>query len=130
MKSRYGRHSSVSEMLYELAWSPLSQRRHEATLILFYKIINGLAEVLFEGILIDAHRGTRTKHNKKLRLIGHSSSSMVSHFPPELLVHGTGVLSPKPHNWQIFICGILNQNPMMPCLIINKNQNVFNAILI
>ena len=43
VKSMYGRHSSVSEMLDELGWPSLSQRRHETSLILFYKIINGLA---------------------------------------------------------------------------------------
>ena len=41
VKSRYTRYSSVSEMLDELGWLPLSQRRQEALLILFCKIING-----------------------------------------------------------------------------------------
>ena len=36
---------SVSDMLDVLGWTPLSQRRQEARLILFYKIINGLAQV-------------------------------------------------------------------------------------
>ena len=35
-------------MLDVLGWTPLSQRRQEARLILFYKIINGLAQVPFE----------------------------------------------------------------------------------
>ena len=70
----------VSEMLYELGWSPLSQSRHETRLILCYKIINGLAEVPFEGILIEAYKGIRTIQNKTLRQIGRSTSSMVSHF--------------------------------------------------
>ena len=41
-KSRYSRYSSVSDILDVLGWTPLSQRRQEARLILFYKIINGL----------------------------------------------------------------------------------------
>ena len=45
------------------AWTPLSQRRQEARLILFYKIINGLAQVPFEGVLDEAYKGTRRKHN-------------------------------------------------------------------
>ena len=70
VRSRYGRHSSVSEMLDELGWPPLSQRRHEVRLILIYKIINGLAEVPLEGVLIEAYnfiyyKDTRSKHNKK-----------------------------------------------------------------
>ena len=36
---------SVSDMFDVLGWTPVSQRRQEARLILFYKIINGLAQV-------------------------------------------------------------------------------------
>ena len=54
---------SVSDMLDVLGWTPLSQRRQEARLILFYKIINGLAQVPFEGVLVEAYKGTRrTQH--------------------------------------------------------------------
>ena len=42
----------------------------EAGLIVFYKIINGLAQVTFEGFLIEAYKGTRRKHNMKFRQIG------------------------------------------------------------
>ena len=41
VKSRYSRYSSVSDMLDVLGWTPLSERRQEARLILFYKMING-----------------------------------------------------------------------------------------
>ena len=37
-----------------MSWDALSQMRHEARVILFYKIINGLAEVPFEVIHIEA----------------------------------------------------------------------------
>ena len=68
--SRYSRYSSVSDMLDVLGWTPLSQRRQEARLILFYKIINGLAQ----GVLVEAYKGTRRKHNMKFRQIGHTTS--------------------------------------------------------
>ena len=55
-------------MLDVLGWTPLSQRRQEAQLILFYKIITGLAQVPFEGVLVEAYKGTRRKHNMKFRL--------------------------------------------------------------
>ena len=74
VKSRYSRYSSVSDMLDVLGWTPLSQRRQEARLILFYKIINGLAQVPFEGVLVEAYKGTRRKHNMKFRPIGHTTS--------------------------------------------------------
>ena len=71
---RYSRYSSVSDMLDVLGWTPLSQRRQEARLILFYKITNGLAQVPFEGVLVEAYKGTRRKHNMKRRQIGHTTS--------------------------------------------------------
>ena len=60
------RYSSVSDMLGELGWLTLSQRRQEARLTLFYIIISGLAQVPFEGVLIEAYKGTRRKHNMKV----------------------------------------------------------------
>ena len=67
LKNKYTRYSSVSDMLDELGWPPLSQTRQEAQLILFYKIINGLAQVPVEGVLIEAYKDTRRKHNIKFR---------------------------------------------------------------
>ena len=64
IKSRYGRYSSVSDMLDELGWPPLSQWRHNN--ILLYTISNGLAQVPFEDVLIEVYKGTRRKYNKKL----------------------------------------------------------------
>ena len=55
VKSRYSTYSSVSDMLDVLGWPPLSQRRPDARLILFYKLINGLAQVPFEGVLVEAY---------------------------------------------------------------------------
>ena len=52
VKSRYTRYSSVSDMLDELRWAPLSQRRQKAQLILFYKIINSLAQVPLKASLL------------------------------------------------------------------------------
>ena len=59
VKSRYTRYSSVSDMLDELGWPPLSQRRQVARLIMFYKIINGLAQVPFEGVPVEAYKDTK-----------------------------------------------------------------------
>ena len=65
-----------------LGWTPLSQRRQEARLILYYKIINSLAQVSFEGILVEAYKGTRKKHNMKFRQIGHTTSQYGQSFFP------------------------------------------------
>ena len=99
VKSRYSRYSSVSDMLDVLGWTPLSQRRQEARLILFYRIINSLAQVPFEGVHVKAYRGTIRKHNMKFRQIGHTTIQYGQSFFLKLLVHGTGLLSMKLHHW-------------------------------
>ena len=43
VKGRYGMFESVTQMLEQLTWTPLSKRRENSRLILFYKIINNLA---------------------------------------------------------------------------------------
>ena len=86
-------------MLDVLGWTPLSQRRQEARLILFYKIINGLAQVPFEGVLVEAYKGTRRKHSKNLDRLAIQLANMDSRFPLKLLVHGTGLLSLKLRHW-------------------------------
>ena len=72
-------------MLDVLGWTPLSQRRQEARLILFYKIINGSAQVPFEGVHVEVYKGTRRKHNMKFRQIGHTLVSMDNCFFPKTI---------------------------------------------
>ena len=84
VKIRYSRYSSVSDMLDVLGWTPLSQRRQEARLILFYKIINGLAQVPFECVLVEAYKSTRRKHNMKFE-IGHTTSQYGQSFFPKTI---------------------------------------------
>ena len=55
VKNWYTRYSSVSDMLDELGWPPLSQRRQVARLILFYTINNDLLQMPFECVLIEAY---------------------------------------------------------------------------
>ena len=54
-------------------------------LILFYKIINGLAQVPFEGILVEAYKGTRRKHTMKFIQIGHTTSQYGQSFFPKTI---------------------------------------------
>ena len=49
---------------------------------MFYKIINGLAQLPFECVLIEAYKGTRRKHNIKFRQIGHTTSQYGQSFFP------------------------------------------------
>ena len=83
----------TSDMLDELGWPPLSQMRQEARLIMFYKIINGLAQVPFEGVLIEAYayKGTRRKHNMKFRQIGLITSQYRQSFSPKTISAWNGL---------------------------------------
>ena len=91
VKSRYSIYSSVSDMLHVLRWTPLSQRRQETRLIMFYKIINGLVHVPFECVLVEAYKGTRRKHNMKLIQIGHTTSQYGQSFFPKSISAWNGI---------------------------------------
>ena len=43
-------------------------------LTLFAQSVNGLAQVPFEGVLVEAYKGTRRKHNMKFKQIDHTTS--------------------------------------------------------
>ena len=43
---------SVTQMLEQLTWTPLSKRRENSRLILFYKIINNLAVVPHSCLIV------------------------------------------------------------------------------
>ena len=79
-------------MLDVLGWTPLSQRRQEDRLILFKNIINGLAQVAFEGVLVEVYKGTtRRKHSMKFRQIGHTISQYGQSFFPKIISAWNGL---------------------------------------
>ena len=89
-------------------WQGIKQSNGTTVINLFYKIINGLAHVPFKGVLVEAYKGTRRKHNMKFRQIDHTTKARIdSCFFLKLLVHGTGLLSLKLRYWlyldQIFL---------------------------
>ena len=43
--------------------------------------INGFTHVPFEGVLIEAYKDTRRKHNMKFRQIGHTTSKFCYFIP-------------------------------------------------
>ena len=59
LKSMYGSYSSVSDMLDD----GLFLNVERIVNILFYIIINDLAQVPFEGVLIELYKGTRRNYN-------------------------------------------------------------------
>ena len=76
------RKASVSEMLHDLGWQSLDGRRQDPRLVLFYKIINGLASVETEDILTPADSCTRKNHSFKFKhLQANCDSYKYSFFP-------------------------------------------------
>ena len=84
-------------MLDELGWPILSKRRKDARLILFYKIINNLAQVPHEHILIKAYEGTRKKNNHKFTFFSQNCRSILVD-----VIHGISYHSLIPLLWRIF----------------------------
>ena len=80
----FRRKASVSEMLHELGWQSLDGRRQldQRRLVLFFKIINGLASVETEDILTPADSRTRKNHSFKFKhLQANCDSYRYSFFP-------------------------------------------------
>jgi len=62
--SDYNRYSSVSNMISALGWKSLKQHRNIQTLCVFYKILNGLVDVVPLDCLTPSYPATRG-HQKK-----------------------------------------------------------------
>ena len=77
---KYYHPSSVSGMLRSLGWSTLEDRRREACLTLFYKIVKGEIVVSSEDIHLElADRQTRFSHKFKYKTLS-TSTSNISNF--------------------------------------------------
>ena len=68
MKRDYSRHSSVTQMMNELNWRPLHQRRKDKRLVLLYNIINNLVAIPPDKhfSLKNKAYSLRTKHSKQI----------------------------------------------------------------
>ena len=95
-------------MLDVLGWPPLSQRRQEARLILFFKIINGLAPVPFEGVHVETYKDTRRKHNMKFGQIGYTTSQYGQSFFPKTISARNGLAFAEAPSFAVFRSNFLN----------------------
>ena len=60
--NRYNNRSSVSDMLMELQWPSMQERRKNARLIMMYRLANGLTRVNVENRLVTPNRLSRDIH--------------------------------------------------------------------
>ena len=93
--SMYARYCSVSDMLDELGWPPLSQRRQEARLILLKKLLTVWHKCPSKAYLLRRIRALEEKHNIKFRQIGHTTSQYGQSFFPKTISVCYGLLSLK-----------------------------------
>lgn len=77
----YRRTSSVSEMMSSLKWITLEERRNNASLIMFYKIINNLIDINASNYLTPANTQTRGHSSRYILPKNRTATYMYSFFP-------------------------------------------------
>ena len=112
VKGRYGMYESVTQMLEELTWVPLSKRRENARLILFYKIINNLAMVP-HSCLERADGRTQEKNNMKFQHIGYNVYHYGQSFFPKCISAWKGLAQEiaEANNLDLFKSKLAHQTP-------------------
>ncbi|CAH1271968.1 Hypp4742 [Branchiostoma lanceolatum] len=78
----YRQTSSVTQMLNDLQWTLLSERRRNARLTFFYKLVNNLININTDSLLKPAQGRTRGSHTLKFQpLYARTDSYKYSYFP-------------------------------------------------
>ena len=87
VKSNYSSYDSVTEMLHDLGWRSLEQRRHDARLIMFYKIVYGLVAIQLPSYFEHPMKITRYMHSLSYRQI-HTAANycQYSFFPMSIVL--------------------------------------------
>ena len=83
----YYRYSSVSNMLHQLNWKTLEQRRAKATTIMFYKIINDIVSVNFSNYLQRSTTKTRGHQLKFLNISARINTFYNSFLPTARILY-------------------------------------------
>ena len=107
VKSRFSRYSSVSDMLDVFGWPPLSQRRQETRLILFYNLLLTVWHKCPSKASLSRRIRVLEENTTRNRQLGHTTSQYGQSFFLKLLVHGTGLLSLKLRHW-LYLDFIIN----------------------
>jgi hypothetical protein len=82
VKNRYHNTSSVTEIIGQLQWTSLEERRKTARLILLYKISNGLVKIDAADRLITPSRFSRNMNRKSFQIPAcHSTARRESLYP-------------------------------------------------
>ena len=84
-KKNYNYKTRVTPMREELNWSLLEERRREARLTLFYKVVHGIVAVPVDNILIKSDSRTRSNHPYKFRQIQAKTEQFRNSFFPRTI---------------------------------------------
>ena len=87
VKSNTSSYDSVTEMLHDLGWRSLEQRRLDARLIMFYKIVYGLVAIQLPSYIEHPMKITRHMHSLYYRQIHTAANySQFSFFPVSIVL--------------------------------------------
>ena len=84
--SNFDRQSSVTKMVKQLGWRSLEQRRADARLCLFYKVIHGLVAVPLPDYIHHSNRISRYCHSMTFRQVSTSTDYYKFSFFPLAIV--------------------------------------------
>ena len=82
----FDRQSSVTEMVKQLGWWSLEQRRADACLCLFYKVIHGLVAVPLPDYIHFSNRISRYCHSMTFKQVSTSTDNYQLFFFPLAIV--------------------------------------------
>ena len=84
--SNFDRQASVTKIVHDLGWHTLVQRRADARLCLFYKILHGLVAVPLPDYIQDSNRISRYCHSMTFRQVSTSTDYYKYSFSPLAIV--------------------------------------------
>jgi len=83
--NRYHNTSSVSDMLEDLNWTPLQERRKQSRLVMIYKMKNNYVRNDASGKLIPAARPTRNNNDQALQIPSSKTTTRKESFYPRTI---------------------------------------------
>ena len=78
----YGKYSSVTKMMEDLKWQPLSERRRDQRLVLLYKIVHGLVAIPADQLFKYNTRPSRTQHHRAIKVVTCNTEIFKNSFVP------------------------------------------------
>jgi hypothetical protein len=85
VKQNYSKHSSVTRMIQELGWKNLKDRRKDIRLTMLYKIVNNIANVPKDEILIPSDIRNRSEHGHKFCILAQNTNEYKYSFFPHTI---------------------------------------------